>query len=270
MKSFSLFGKISLFLIIILIAMAIFAPTFLPYKPDAIDLANRFASPSFSHFLGTDHLGRDIFTRIIYGARISLSAVFSILAIIIILGILVGGIAGFLGGLVDRILMRLCDLFLSLPTVVLSLFFIGILGSGLQNIIIAIALTHWAWYARIVRSIVFSLKHQEFVILSFTHGASAFQNFVRNMLVPILSQCIILASMDIGHMLLHIAGLSFLGLGVQPPDSEWGVMIGDSKDFLFSNPELLIYPGVALFLSVVLFNILGDSLRDYFDMDLSK
>lgn len=163
--------------------------------------------------------------------------------------------------------MRICDLFLSLPTIVLSLFLVGILGAGLENVMLAIALTHWAWYARIIRSIVLGLKHREFVLLSQVYGASNWQIFKRNMLTPILTQCFVLATMDIGHIMLHIAGLSFLGLGVQPPQAEWGVMLSDSKDYVFSNPELLLYPGLALFIAVALFNMLGDSLRDYFDCD---
>ncbi|WP_066388679.1 nickel ABC transporter permease subunit NikC [Helicobacter himalayensis] len=267
-KKFSLSGKISLSLIVFLALFALFAPLFLPYVPNEIELDSKFAPPSFTHFLGTDYLGRDIFTRLVYGARISLGASLAIVCLILFFGISIGSISGFIGGRVDKIIMRICDLFFSLPTIVLSLFFVGILGSGLSNVIIAIALTHWAWYARIVRSIVFGLKNKEFVLLSKAYGASAFQSFKRNMLAPILTQCLVLASMDIGHIILHIAGLSFLGLGVQPPLAEWGVMLSDCKDYIWSNPELVLYPGVALFVSIALFNILGDSLRDYLDSDL--
>lgn len=267
-KKLSFMGKFSCVMIILLLLVAIFLPYFLPYYPDSIALDNTFAPISLSHWLGTDHLGRDIFTRLIYGARISLSAVACILALVILLGISIGGVAGFFGGNIDKFIMRLCDLFLSLPTIVLSLFLVGILGAGLENVMLAIALTHWAWYARIIRSIVFGLRHREFVLLSQVYGASNWQNFKRNMFIPIITQCLVLATMDIGHMLLHIAGLSFLGLGVQPPQAEWGIMLSDYKDYIFSNPELLCYPGLALFVAVALFNMLGDSLRDYFDCDL--
>ncbi|RDU61697.1 nickel ABC transporter permease subunit NikC [Helicobacter sp. MIT 14-3879] len=267
-KKFSIIGKISSFSIIFIILVILIAPLFIPYEPNSINLENKFSQISSSHFLGSDHLGRDIATRLIYGARLSLSAAFITLSIIIFLGISIGGICGFIGGRLDRFVMRICDFFFSVPTIVLSLFFVGILGSGLINVIIAIALTHWAWYARIVRSIIFNLKNKEFVVLSRIYGASHLQSFRRNMLIPILMQCVVLATMDIGHIILHIAGLSFLGLGVQPPESEWGVMLSDSKEFLWSNPELLIYPGVALFITIALFNLFGDSLRDYFDIDL--
>lgn len=266
-KKLSFLGKFSLVMIIFLLLIALIAPFFLPYAPDAIDLDNRFSPISTEHFLGTDHLGRDILTRLIFGARISLFSVGIILVCVMFLGISIGGIAGFFGGKIDKFIMRLCDLFLSLPTIVLSLFLVGILGAGLENVMFAIALTHWAWYARIIRSIVLGLKHREFVLLSQVYGASNWQIFKRNMLTPILTQCFVLATMDIGHIMLHIAGLSFLGLGVQPPQAEWGVMLSDSKDYVFSNPELLLYPGLALFIAVALFNMLGDSLRDYFDCD---
>ena len=266
-KKLSFLGKFALVMIILLLLVALIAPFFLPYAPNAIDLDNRFSPISTTHFLGTDHLGRDIFTRLIFGARISLFSVGIILVCVMFLGISIGGIAGFFGGKIDKFIMRLCDLFLSLPTIVLSLFLVGILGAGLENVMLAIALTHWAWYARIIRSIVLGLKHREFVLLSQVYGASNWQIFKRNMLTPILTQCFVLATMDIGHIMLHIAGLSFLGLGVQPPQAEWGVMLSDSKDYVFSNPELLLYPGLALFIAVALFNMLGDSLRDYFDCD---
>ncbi|TLE09323.1 nickel ABC transporter permease subunit NikC [Helicobacter bilis] len=266
-KKLSFMGKFALVMIILLLLIALIAPFFLPYAPDAIDLDNRFSPISTEHFLGTDHLGRDIFTRLIFGARISLFSVGIILVCVMFLGISIGGIAGFFGGKIDKFIMRICDLFLSLPTIVLSLFLVGILGAGLENVMLAIALTHWAWYARIIRSIVLGLKHREFVLLSQVYGASNWQIFKRNMLTPILTQCFVLATMDIGHIMLHIAGLSFLGLGVQPPQAEWGVMLSDSKDYVFSNPELLLYPGLALFIAVALFNMLGDSLRDYFDCD---
>lgn len=266
-KKLSFLGKFSLIMIIFLLLIALIAPFFLPYTSDAIDLDNRFSPISTTHFLGTDHLGRDIFTRLIFGARISLFSVGIILVCVMFLGISIGGIAGFFGGKIDKFIMRICDLFLSLPTIVLSLFLVGILGAGLENVMLAIALTHWAWYARIIRSIVLGLKHREFVLLSQVYGASNWQIFKRNMLTPILTQCFVLATMDIGHIMLHIAGLSFLGLGVQPPQAEWGVMLSDSKDYVFSNPELLLYPGLALFIAVALFNMLGDSLRDYFDCD---
>jgi len=269
-KHLSRSAKIAVLCIGLLLILILLAPYILPYQPNEQHLDSAFESISKAHWLGSDYLGRDILTRLIYGARISLGATFITLGIIVLLGVSVGGICGFVGGVIDRVLMRFCDIFLSLPTLVLSLFLVSILGSGLENVIIAIALTHWAWYARIVRSIVFSLKSKEFVLLSQTFGLNMWQNFRRNMLPPILSQCLVLASMDIGHIILHIAGLSFLGLGVQPPNAEWGVMISDCEDYLWSNPTLLLYPGLALFITIALFNILGEGLRDYMDSDIES
>ena len=257
-----IWGKCALAGLGIIVLLAIFAPSIAPFEPDMQDLEHILAPMSATHWLGTDYLGRDIFSRILYGARLSLGCAFVILAWIMLLGIGIGGLCGFGGGRLDAICMRLCDVFMSVPTIALSLFFVGVLGAGLENVMIAIILTHWAWYARIVRSIVFSVKNKEYVLLSFTFGASALQRFKRHLLVPILSQCVILASMDIGHIMLHIAGLSFLGLGVQPPTPEWGVMLSEAKEYMWDNPALIIYPGLALFVSVALCNMIGEGLRD--------
>lgn len=263
MKKFAFY--LALAVICVIMILAIFAPFIAPYAPDSIDLLSKFAPISSEHLLGTDHLGRDVFSRLIYGARVSLGCVFATLLLIVVFGCFVGSVAGFMGGRVDQIFMRICDIFFAMPTIVLSLFLVGLLGTGVVNVIIAIALTHWAWYARIVRSIVLHLKNKEYVLISKISGASGFMNFKQNMLKPIVSQCIILATLDIGHIMLHISGLSFLGLGVKSPTAEWGIMISDAKDFLFTSPELIYYPGFALFLCVMSFNIIGDHLRDKFD-----
>ncbi len=267
-KRLSLLGKCALFALIAILSSALILPFFAPYTPEAMDLDAILASTSEAHILGTDYLGRDIYTRLIYGARLSLCSVALILALVLLLGIGIGSLAGFAGGRIDNAIMRICDIFLSMPTTILSLLFIAILGAGLANVIIAIALTHWAWYARIVRSLVLSLKNKEFVLLSRVYGASALQSYKRNMLTPIFSQCLVLATMDIGHFMLHIAGLSFLGLGVQAPQAEWGVMLSEAKEYMWSNPELLLYPGLALFVCVAVCNVVGDSLRDYFDVNV--
>lgn len=266
-RKFSLMGKVSLFFVLMILFISIFAPFFISHDPNEIHLDSAFAPISFNNLLGGDFLGRDILARLIYGARTSLFSIFIALFFIVFLGVLIGGACGFLGGVFDRVVMRICDIFFSIPTTILALFFVGIFGTGLLNILIAIILTHWAWYARITRSIAFSFKNKEFVMLSNTFGATRFNNFKRNFLPPILSQCLVLATMDIGHMMLHIAALSFLGLGVLPPNSEWGVMISEAKDFLWSYPSLVLYPGIALFIVVASFNMLGEALRDYFDVN---
>lgn len=253
---------------ILIVFLAFFGSNLAPYDPNLINLSNKFAPISFEHLLGTDHLGRDEFSRLLYGAEISLKSVFLTLMLILILGVSIGAFSGFMGGRVDNVLMRICDLFLSFPTIVLALFLVGILGVGLVNVIIAIALTHWAWYARIVRAIVLNLKNQEFVLVSKVSGASSFRNFRQNILPNITSQLIVLATLDIGHIMLHISGLSFLGLGVKAPTPEWGIMISDAKEFIFTNSNLILYPGIAIFIVVCVFNILGDILRDKLDTNL--
>lgn len=272
---FGWWGKVALISVSVIILIAIFAPILVPYEPDMQDLSAMLAPMSAEHWLGTDYLGRDIFSRILYGASISLGCTFVILAWIVVLGVSVGGLCGFIGGRIDTLCMRVCDVFMSMPTIALSLFLIGMLGVGLENVMIAIIATHWAWYARIVRSIVFNLKNKEFVTLSYTFGANGWQRFKRHLLVPIFSQCAVIASMDIGHIMLHIAGLSFLGLGVQPPIPEWGIMLNEAKDYMWDYPMLILYPGLALFVSVASCNLLGEALRDYFGVqnmlnDLNK
>ena len=255
--------KILIFALAFLIVFtSLFGPLLTPYDPSDIDLANKFANISSSHLLGTDHLGRDELSRLLYGAQISLLSTFVTLCLILILGLVIGSLAGFLGGKIDNVLMRICDVFLSFPTVVLALFFVSVLGTGLINVVIAIALTHWAWYARIIRSIILKLKNKEYVLISRASGASKFETFRSCFFGPISSQCAVLASLDIGHIMLHVSGLSFLGLGVKAPNPEWGVMISEAKEYIFTHYELVLYPGAAIFMVVCVFNILGDMLRD--------
>ena len=268
-KRLSLLGKCAIFALIAIVLGAVFLPFFAPYSPEFMDLDSILSPASSAHILGTDHLGRDIYTRLIFGARLSLGSVALILLLVLALGIGIGSACALQGGRVDNVVMRICDMFLSMPTTVISLLFIAVLGVGLANVIIAIALTHWAWYARLVRSLVLSLKSKEFVALFPVQGASKWQSYKANMLTPIASQCLVLATMDIGHFMLHIAGLSFLGLGVQAPQAEWGVMLSEGKEYMWSNAELLLYPGLALFVCVAVCNVVGDSLRDYFDVNVN-
>ena len=255
MRKFILY--FSFFVATAMILIALFGAFFVE-NVDEISLTQKFLPPSSEHFFGTDHLGRDIFSRIIYGARISLLCVFATLFLILFIGAVVGSFAGFIGGKTDQ--------FFSVPTIVLSLFFVGILGTGLTNVIIAIAVSHWAWYARMTRAIVISLKSKEYILLSKVSGAGAISNYVKNVFRAVWTQCLVLGTLDIGHIMLHISGLSFLGLGVKAPTPEWGIMISDGKDYLFSAPQIILYPGVMIFLCVMSFNILGDYLRDKFDV----
>lgn len=246
----------------IIILSAVFAPLIAPYSPYEIDLSNRFAPISQSHILGTDHLGRDVFSRLIYGSRMSLISVLAIMVIILLISLIIGCAAGFLGGKIDNVLMRISDVMLTFPTFILALFFIGILGVGLINVIIAIAFTHLAWYSRIVRSIVLETKEKNYVLASKCMGTPTLKIIIKHIIPQVLSQVGILATLDLGHMMLHVAGLSFLGLGVQAPVAEWGVMINDAAPFIRQHPELMIYPGLCIFITVAIFNSLGEYLKD--------
>ncbi|MDA0148468.1 nickel ABC transporter permease subunit NikC [Vibrio sp. LaRot3] len=252
----------------LLLFIAISAPWLAPYDPNAIDLTQRLQGMSTEHLLGTDHLGRDTFSRLITATSVSLGAVFATLALMLVIGVGLGGLAGFVGGRTDQVIMRTCDVFMTFPTVVLALFMVAILGTGLVNVIIAIAVTHWAWYARIARSLVLSVRHSDYLRAAKLAGVPPFARFRIHVLPNIMVQLMVLATLDIGHVMLHVSGLSFLGLGVQSPTPEWGVMINDARQFIWSNPMLVIWPGLAILVSVMAFNLLGDALRDKLDPNL--
>ncbi len=257
--------RFSLVLLLIVGGLALSAPWLGLPDPEEVNLAAKLSAPSAQHLLGTDHLGRDVLSRLIFGSRVSIGSVFVILLLIVVFSTLAGTLAGFAEGAVDNVIMRICDIFLTFPTLILAMFFVGVLGTGLTNVIIAIFLTHWAWYARIVRGIVLSLKSREFVLAARVAGTSTFRLVARHILPSLAPQVLVLSTLDIGHMMLHVAGLSFLGLGVQPPLPEWGVMIGDARQFIWTQPQLLLYPGLAIFIVVMAFNLLGDAMRDALD-----
>jgi nickel transport system permease protein len=255
----------SILALLVLAMSALFAPLLTAHDPTEIALANKFAAPDLDHPLGCDHLGRDVLSRLLHGARTSLGAVAVIVGGILLLGFAVGATAGYAGGVLDSTLMRICDVFLTFPTFILAMFMIGVLGTGLVNVILAVSLTHWAWYARIIRSLVLALKNRKHVLAARVSGTGKFMTMVRHVLPPVFAQLAILATLDIGHMMMHVSGLSFLGLGVRPPTPEWGVMIADARQYVWTHPELIMYPGLAIFVTVMAFNLLGDALRDALD-----
>lgn len=256
---------VGLALVALLLLMALLGPWLTPYDPTLVNLDDRLLPASSAHWLGTDHLGRDVLSRLIVGTRLSLGSVVLTLGLVLILGVVIGGMAGVIGGKLDMFLMRLCDMFLTFPTLVLAFFLIAVLGTGLTNVIIAIALSHWAWYARMVRGMVIAQRNRDYVLASRLAGASRLTRLRQHIMPNVVGQLLVLASMDIGHMMLHVSGLSFLGLGVSPPTPEWGVMINDSKEFIWTHPQLLLWPGLMIFLAVMAFNLLGDALRDRLD-----
>ncbi|MFO7597921.1 MAG: nickel ABC transporter permease subunit NikC [Desulfocurvibacter africanus] len=255
----------SLVLVVLLLGAAILAPVVAPHDPAEVVLEQKLQKPSLEHPLGTDHLGRDVLSRLIHGARASVGSVFIIVSLVLVLGLGIGCLAGYAGGRVDSLLMRICDVFLTFPTFILAMFLIGVLGTGLFNVILAIVLTHWAWYARLVRSLVLSLKNREYVLAARVAGTGRFMTVARHILPSVGAQLAILATLDIGHMMLHVSGLSFLGLGVRPPTAEWGVMINDARQYMWTDPQLVLLPGLMIFITVMAFNLLGDALRDALD-----
>lgn len=255
--------------LVLLVLGAICAGWIAPHDPANIDLGKKFFGPGQEHLLGTDHLGRDLFARLLFGARYSLSTVLCISFFIVSLSLVVGTACGYTGGLADACIMRVCDAMLTFPTIILALFLIGILGTGLGNMITAIVITHLAWYIRLARSLTLSLKNTDYVLAARMLGVGKFTIIRRHLLPPVLIQLLVLSSLDIGHMLLHVAGLSFLGLGLQPPTPEWGVMISDARPFIRTQPQLMFFPGLMIFLTTACFNYLGDILRDRLDPALA-
>ncbi|MDF7758338.1 nickel ABC transporter permease subunit NikC [Kosakonia cowanii] len=260
--------RLALLILALLFIIALSCQWWLPFDPQAIDLPARLLPPDSQHWLGTDHLGRDIFSRLLAATRVSLGSVLCCLLLVLMLGLSAGGCAGLLGGRVDQLIMRIADLFMTFPTSVLSFFMVGVLGTGLTNVIIAIALSHWAWYARMVRSLVLSLRSREYVLAARLGGAGYLSLFRDHLAGAIVPSLLVLATLDIGHMMLHVAGMSFLGLGVSAPTPEWGVMINDARQFIWTQPLQMLWPGLALFLSVMAFNLVGDALRDHLDPHL--
>ncbi len=239
--------------------------TVTPYDPLAPDLRARLKAPTLDHPFGTDQLGRDILSRVFMGTRISIQIALSVLAIAAGLGILVGIVAGLLGGLVDEILMRIADLFLAFPALILAAAISASLGGSLATTTIALAAVFWPWYARVARSRVLSLRTQQFVTASISMGASRTRLVFRSMLPLVWPTVVVQATTDAGFVMLAIAGLSFLGLGAKPPTPEWGSMILASLSFQPTSWWLAVFPGAALGISAFAFNLLGDGLRDYLD-----
>ena len=244
---------------------AVLAPLIAPYDPLAQDLASRLEPPSGAHWLGTDQLGRDIASRLLYGSRISLVIGVVVVGLAGIFGTFVGLIAGYAGGLVDEALMRLTEVFLAFPPLILAMAIAGALGPSLTNAIIAIAAVTWAVYARLARGQVLSLRRREFIEAAQSIGASRTRILVRHLLPNAVAPLLIQASFDMGSAIISAAGLSFIGFGAQPPTPEWGVMISEGRNFISTQPWLSLFPGLSILFAVGAFNLLGDGLRDVLD-----
>ncbi|HEX4297338.1 MAG TPA: nickel transporter permease [Devosia sp.] len=249
-----------------LILMAIFAPWLsLGQSPLDQDLAGRLAAPSAGHWFGTDELGRDIFARTLYGARVTLTIVALVSVLVAPIGLAVGTVAGYLGGWVDAVLMRITDVFLAFPRLVLALAFAAALGPGINNAVIAIALTAWPPYARIARSETMAIARSDFIQAVVLEGASTWRILFRHIVPLCLSSVIVRLTLDMAGIILTAAGLGFLGLGAQPPTAEWGAMVSSGRDVILDQWWVATIPGVAIFVVSLGFNLLGDGLRDVFD-----
>ena len=254
-----------LVLVLLLVLVAAFAPLLAPYAPDAQNLRARLRPPSAEHWFGTDEFGRDILSRVIFGARISLFTGLVPVFAASVVGTLVGLVAGFYRGRVDAVLMRLMDVLLAFPSLLLALAVVGALGPGLRNAVIAVAVVGVPGYARIVRSVVIAAREEEYVQAARALGAGDGRLLLRELLPAAFGALSVQATLGIGFAILSMAGLSFLGLGVQPPTSDWGEMLSRGRRFLPDSGWLLLYPGAAISLTVLAFNLLGDGLRDALD-----
>ena len=248
-----------------LLLITIFAKYICPYDPYAQDLTQAMQPPSAAHLMGTDTYGRDMLSRVLIGAQTSISSTFALVAIITIVGTIVGIFCGYYGGIVDSVMMRISDICLAFPGLVFAMAVAAILSGGVQNAVIALALISWPKYSRIARSQTLSMKSLPYMHASQLAGDSALQMILRHVLPNIVGPILVTSMLDIGTMMMEIAGLSFLGLGAQPPVAEWGSMMSSGRSMLQTYPWIVLSPGLAIFVSVVIFNLLGDTIRDYMD-----
>ncbi len=258
----ALFG---LFVIIVLIIIAIIGPYITPYDPNEQILLDKSQTPSAAHWFGTDNLGRDIFSRVIVGTRISLFVGVAAVAFSLILGTIFGSIAGYFGGKIDAVIMRIMDIMLSIPSILLAVTLMAALGKGLDKAIIAIGVVSIPEYARIIRSSILSVKENDYVAAARVLGNSDTRIIFHHILPNVLSSIVVRATLGISTAILDTAALGFLGLGVQPPIAEWGDMLGRVRSMVLVYPHMLIFPGLAITLAVLAFNLFGDGLRDALD-----
>ncbi|WP_117190504.1 ABC transporter permease [Rhizobium terrae] len=258
----SAFGLV---VVTILLLTAIVAPLLAPYDPNVVDLGNTLKPPSSEHWFGTDELGRDIMSRIIHGTRISLTIITIVSVIVGPIGLLVGTTAGYFGGWYDTVMMRITDIFLSFPSLILSLAFVAALGAGLENAIIAIGLTTWPPIARLARAETLTFRGADYISASRMQGASALRIIVKSIMPMCLPSVLVRVTLSMATVILTAAGLGFLGLGAQPPLPEWGAMIATGRRYMLDNWWLVAFPGGAILLVSLAFNLLGDGLRDALD-----
>ncbi len=277
-------GMIGLGIVAFLVLIAVFAPLIAPYEPNEVLIGKEDVGPREKpslyflgadpdqpqHILGTDANVRDEFSRIIFGARVSLTLGFFTVTIALLIGSFLGAVAGYIGGWWDNIIMRIMDVILGFPSLLLAIAIVSVLGPGLQNALIAIAIVSIPAYARVMRAQVLSIKEADFVAASLALGASARQILARRVVPNALTPLVVLATLGVATAILEAAGLSFLGLGAQPPMAEWGSMLANERNNVFTSPHLVFFPGLAIMITVLGFNLMGDGLRDALDPSLNK
>ncbi len=260
--------QIAFYIVICLAIIAIFSQWISPYPEHIMDEANvsqKLLKPSSKHIFGTDELGRDIFSRVLYGTRVSLTTAVLSVGLALIIGVPLGAIAGTIGGWIDEVIMRITDIFLSFPPLLLAIAMVAMMGPSLGNAMIAIALSWWPWYTRLVRGQAVSMKERKFIQAAETIGTPTWKIIFKHIIPNTISPVIVQASMDMGGVILTVASLSFLGLGAQAPTPEWGLMISTSRNYFPDAWWYSIFPGMAIFITVLVFNLLGDGLREILD-----
>jgi peptide/nickel transport system permease protein len=258
-------AMVGLSIVLALVLVAIFASLIAPFGPSVQDLANRLQPPSARHWFGTVELGRDIFSRVVYGSRITLMIVLLVIVTVAPIGLAVGTLAGYFGGWVDAVLMRVTDVFLAFPRLILALAFVAALKPGIENAVLAIALTTWPPYARLARAETLVVRKADYIAAVQAQGASGMRIVLRHVVPMCISSTIVRMTLDMAGIILTAAGLGFLGLGAQPPSPEWGAMISSGRRFVLDQWWVAAMPGLAIFVVSLGFNLLGDGLRDVLD-----
>jgi peptide/nickel transport system permease protein len=263
-------GLFGLLIVVVMIAAALLAPLIAPHAPRSQDLAASLVGPSTLHLFGTDELGRDVFSRALYGARVSIGLGVAVVAVAGAIGIAAGVVAGYRGGKIDGVIMRVSDAFLAFPKLILAMAVAAALGPNLRNTFLAVTATWWPEYARVARSIAVAERHAEFVAAARVLGVPDRRIIRRHILPPVAGPVTAKATLDVGHAIIYIAGLSFIGFGVRPPDAEWGLMIAQGQNFLSTAWWIVVFPGAAILITALGFNLLGDAIRDMTDPTLRQ
>ena len=256
---------IGLLILVVIAALAILAPWIAPYSPSRLSVVNRLKPPSGIYWFGTDEFGRDVFSRIIWGARVSLLAGVGAAALAMLVGVVLGVLGGYYTGWIESLVMRLTDVLMAFPYILLAIAIVAGLGPGLRNAMIAIAIVGFPLYTRLVRGVVLSVKHLDFVEAARALGSSDATILARHVVPQFLSPVLVTFSLDVGAKILATAGLSFLGLGTQPPTADWGSMLATGRQFVVLSPHVVLLPGLAIFVIVFAVNLVGDALRDALD-----